>query len=270
MTVQSTYPTEYDLDLEVSAFTKHNWKTAEARDRWKPSLDACKRALPLVEMIAVTKDDTPRRVAQIERARLRDDRYVNIISEYGLRVVTDHDHAIVCADVADGEDAKEAHAEQDWRAYGELLGIPPCCIDEHLKRDGVGAPIYEMACRSDNAVALDDDNQEILLEDPDPMVNILWQAPLKYGYAFFTHVPCSFDCEQSSEIAKAHGGIFRELDLGDEAEDLWEFLSTPTTWSGLNGMSNIRNGYLIGSTNTPSYWDEKIVIWGEEHASKLL
>lgn len=267
MTIEPKYPTEYDGELDISQIKKHNWKTADSRDRWIESLNKVDRAWPNVEILGVADDDNPRQLAIIERARLRSKDTINCISEHGLCVETTQNAAFISTDQDIADMGPDYWEENDWRKLGELFGYPSCCIDAYRTVDPINLPIYEIACRSGNATALDDDNQTILLDEPNGLLNIIW----KYmGWQFISHTPCSFDCEESIEIAQKSGGYYRELGLDDESEDLWEFLSTPVTWTGYHGLSNIRNGYLIGSTNTPEYWDKKTVVWKEEHAKKLL
>ncbi|WP_254766055.1 DUF483 domain-containing protein [Salinilacihabitans rarus] len=268
MTVEPRYPIEYDGEIDLEPFAKHNWKSAAARDRWREPLNACRDAYPLVEIRAVADSDADRSAAVVDRARLRDPDYVNEIADAGLATTVSHDTAFVGRTEESADLAAEAYADGDDALLGDLLGYPDCCVDAY--RDDVDEdyvpPIYEIACRSDCAVE-DPDRETLRLDDPDPLLNVLWGH---LGWQFVSHVPCAFDCEASREIAAVHGRLYRELGLGEEAEALWEFLATPATWSGLKGISTVRNGYLIGSTNAPAYWSEKTVTWAEEHARTLL
>lgn len=267
MTIEPRYPTDYDGTLDITHIEKHNWKSTESRDRWRGPLDACRDAYPLVELLAVASDGSDRELAIIDRGTLREDHVVNLIANNGLKTNVEHNEAFIYDDPDKLEEAKKAHEAGDHETLGRLFGYPECCVEAFEDVDDVTRPpIYEIACNSGNVEEFPDD-QTLLLEQPSAINNIIWQY---LGYQFISHIPCSFDCEETEEIGKLHGELYRELDLGEEAEDLWEFLSTPTTWSGFHGLSNIRNGYLIGSTNVPDYWDEKVVVWGEEHADKLL
>ncbi len=268
MTVEPHYPIDYDGDLEISRFTRHNWKTKASREHWKEDLRACQNGYPLVEIAAVGSKKSPRKLAIVDRGQLRNESYVNQIAEHGLETATVHNRALVGTDTDVVEDAVDAFKAEDAHRLGELLGYPECCIDAFEERvdDEHAVPIYEIACASDNAVEAPD-RETIRLEEPDPLLNIIWAYK---GWRFISHIPCSFDCDESRDLAQTHGELYREVGFGDEAERLWEFLGTPVTWTGLHGMSNIRNGYLIGSTNTPPYWSKKTVVWKEEHADKLL
>lgn len=269
MTIQPTYPTAYDGTLDISPITKHNWKSLAAREKWKGPLDTCKRNAHQVQLLAAAAPTHPRQVARIDRSRLRDPDVIDTLVDHEMTVEVAHDNAFVARrdDAIAAEQACDAHTADAHAVLGDLLGYPECCIDAYREHGPANeVPIYEMACHSENAVENPDD-QSLLLESPDPLLNVIWQY---LGYSFLDHIPCSFDCEQSRDLAAANGQSYRALGLGDEAEALWEFLATPTTWTGYHGLSNIRNGYLIGSTNTPAYWDEKTVVWQDDHAKKLL
>lgn len=261
MTVEPTYPVDYDGEIEIEPFTRHNWKTAEARDFWKPHLQACERTYPLVEISAITDPATSRKVAVVERHRLRDERYVNLIAEKSLAVVTRHDKAFIALGKPDANVAANAYSNDDAATLGELLGYPDCCIDHY------GNTVYEMACRSDGAEAADGDRETIHLDDAPGLLNPFWNY---MGWQFISHQPCSFDCEASESIAQTHGTLYREHDVGEDAERLWEFLATPVEWSGYHGINHFTNGYLIGGRDaTADYWSEKIVKFRGESARKL-
>lgn len=260
MTIEPLYPLDYDATLEISHVEKYNWKSKAARERWREPLGRCRDNYQLVEILAVASDENPREVAVIDRGQLRNQDVVNLISKHNLQTAVQHNKVFISNNEGTAKYASENSED------GNHYGYPDCCIEAYEDGDEETLPIYEIACRSENAVT-NDDRENLLLEDPDPLLNVIWQY---LGYQFISHVPCSFDCEQSHLLAKHHGQLYRELGLGDEAEDLWEFLGTPVTWSGYHGLSNILNGYLIGSTNTPEYWSEKEVVWGKDHAASLL
>lgn len=266
MTVEPEYA-DYDGGLDLQSVFKQNWKTAQSRDYWKPALMACREAYQELEIRAVADSDNPRQATILHEADIGNGELFDLSSELDVRVVFEDGESAsriaVASEKETAESALEADENDDHDELGRLLGFPDCCIEAH---SGGRTPIYEIACRTDSCVE-HEDREAVRVEDPDGMLNIIWAY---LDWKFISHTPCSFDCEASREIATSHGRLYREMGLGDEAEKLWEFLADPLTWTGYHGLSNIRSGYCIGSTNTPPYWSEKKVVWGEEHESKKL
>jgi hypothetical protein len=149
-----------------------------------------------------------------------------------------------------------------------IFGIPECCAEFVIDLDwntGAFDPMYEIACSTPSAVIDDDDHENIVIEDPDPMLNIFWSY---LDWSFINHFPCSFECEHSHDVAIGTGKILREMDEDTAAELMHKWLALPMVWSGYNGISKLRNAYGIGSYITADYWDRRRIVWGEEHDLK--
>jgi hypothetical protein len=149
-----------------------------------------------------------------------------------------------------------------------IFGIPECCAEFVVDLDwntGTFDPMYEIACNTPSAVIENDDHEDIVIEDPDPMLNIFWSY---LDWSFINHFPCSFECEHSHDVAIKTGKTLREMGEDTAAELMHKWLGLPMVWSGYNSIAKLRNAYGIGSYITADYWDRRRIVWGEEHDLK--
>lgn len=64
------------------------------------------------------------------------------------------------------------------------------------------------------------------------------------------HLPCSFQCKPSIELAEQLEGIARSLGFQQEADWLTEMLHWPVQWSALHGIAEIKTPIAKLSANT--------------------
>lgn len=275
MTVEPQY-TEYeektDNSLDITPVEKHNWKTGNSRDFWEDIHDFGE-ILHKVKYRALLEDDHPRKVVKIEMENQSLDEWINSVAEDDVKFKRIQEGKLLIAREGDlleeVLDLIDETDEESVERMNELRGTPECCIEAASERreKGLEDPIYEAACASPSAELKDDDPEHVVVKDPDPMLNTFWAYR---GWKFIDHMPCSFECEASGEIAAKNGEIMRELGYGDEAEKMYGFLSQPAWWSGYHGLAHIKNGYCIGSYTTDDRWSEKQVTWVEEHEAQRL
>jgi hypothetical protein len=193
-------------------------------------------------------------------------------------VSDDNPFKVSFAAIAQNEDvldkAEEAHNEMEpeerHSVMGELLGFPECCreffIETFLNEQKVD-PMYEVACNSGNAELIDGNRDEVNIVDPEPWCNPLWRY---FGYKFVTHIPCSFDCAGSIDIAKHRGEIMNQQGMADEANALFNWLSLPMEWSGNKRQARIANEHLLAGAPTTCYWTNKRVVYDGGHGSESI
>jgi hypothetical protein len=80
--------------------------------------------------------------------------------------------------------------------------------------------------------------------------NILWRW---VGVRLVPHLPCSFDCQASEEIAKNMVKIGKEIGFEEEMDWIVEILSWPVEWSALHGIAEIKTPILKISTRTDAF-----------------
>lgn len=295
MTIKPKYHEDKD-DLEpvvLEPFKNFNWKTEDARDSWKDAMQKVREAKDEAEWRSVMDSRTGRKVAIIHVNNYNREEWLRRVGEHGLfyRDIRysepyngfSHKHfptdihnmnrityAVISQDEDVAEEVKEAEMSNDREhlhdVVGKNLGFPDCCREHFLENwnpeTGDIDPMYEISCNSGNAKAMDGDREKILIENPNPGANIMWRY---FGYSFITHIPCSWDCEESIDIARERYRIMSENGYGDAADALTAWLSEPHTWDGLHGIARVRNRYGVGSAGTSSYWNKKTIVWGEEH-----
>jgi hypothetical protein len=279
--------------VKLDPFAQHNWKTLESRDKWKDTLQRASAGKSFAEWKSVESDKTDRKAAIIHINNYNREEWLRRLSERDLvyrdirysepyegfshkffPTSIDDPERNTYAVIAQNEDIadkiEEAELEFDeaekHRTVGGFLGFPDCCIEHFLKTwhgKEMIDPMYETSCNTPEAVAKDDDPEDVWIEgDIEPWANVLWRY---FGWSFITHIPCSWSCEESLDIGRKRGEIMAENGFKDEANALWEWLGSPHVWTGKNSIAHIRNRYVTGQSGTSSYWSKKRIVWKREH-----
>jgi hypothetical protein len=274
-------------------FTKTNWKTASSRDEWSELLQEAAHAKQVAEWRSVMDGSTERKAAIIHVDNNNREKWIRRVGEYNLHyrdiryskpyngyshkfLPTDENdleritYSVIAEnpDIADKmEEAElEMGGEERHRTVGELLGFPDCCLDHFadvwLGDDRKIDPMYEASCNTGCAEAIDGNRNHVYIPDQNPWTNSMYRY---FGWSFITHLPCSWDCEKSEEIAKSRGSIMDENGYTDAANALYKWLYKPMTWTGYKSLAHIRNEHMIGSAGTSCYWNEKKIVWNDEH-----
>ena len=141
---------------------------------------------------------------------------------------------------------KEAFDGSDDRAIGELLGYPACCR-EFFKRvwvdDAMVDTTWPMAAATDGAEVRD----ALIEVSSPPKSNILWRW---MGVRPVSHLPCSFACEATIELADRLIEVGRKHGFAEEMDWMLQILDWPVEWSALHGVAEIKTPILKVSTRT--------------------
>lgn len=273
-------------------FTKINWKTAESRDAWRNLLSRVGEAKVEAEWRSVMYDETDRQAAIIHVTNGNREKWLRRLAQHDLvyrdllftesyegfshrHLPTDisnphrETYAVVAPneDIADKMDeaTNELSGTEKHEQKGKLLGFPKCCRDFFhdiwTDREQID-PLYEVACNTSGAEMIDGDPENIRIPNPSPGANALWRY---FGWSFITHIPCSFDCEESIEIARQRYKIMCDAGYKDVADALYQWLDSPATWSGLHAQGLVKNEHVIGKSKTSTYPNKKRIVWKEQH-----
>jgi len=279
----------------LDSFVKTNWKTAESRDTWQTLLQRGAEAKSEAEWRSVADPRTDRKAAIIHVSHQSRDKWLERIGDHGLhyrqirysRPYEGFSHRFLPADendperisysvIAENEDVAdkmyEAETELEGKerhnTVGSLLGFPDCCLeffgDVWIDKGRID-PLYEITCNTESAERINGSPHELRVVDPEPWANVIWRY---FGWSFITHLPCSWDCEQSHDIAQFRGEIMAENGYQDAANAMHTWLGLPHTWSGYKCLARVANEHILGSSQTCCYWNNKRVVWGEEHPSE--
>jgi len=287
-------PNSPDYHLELDPFSTYNWKTVQSRDNWQESLRKAANAKSYAEWKSVSDSETDRKAAIIHVYDNTREEWMRRIGEEGLhfrpiRYVEPyngfaHSHPsttksdpnrITYAAISENPDVADAMEEAELEltgaekheAVGELLGFPTCCtkhFNDIWLSEEIYDPMYEISCNSNEAEVVDGNEESVILPDVNPGANILWKY---FGWSFITHIPCSWSCEESIDIARERYRIMTEGPYGDVADLLVKWLSEPAEWSGYHGIATVKNRHIIGVSGTSDYWSKKTVYWNEKPSS---
>lgn len=130
----------------------------------------------------------------------------------------------------------EAWEKSDNRKIGELLGFPSCCI-EFFQRIWIDEkyvdttwPMYQNTEHAGHFKA------NILLR---------W-----LGIRLVSHLPCSFECQESVKLATANLTLMEQLGHVESANDIINLLQMPIEWSAKHGIAEIKTPLFKISTRT--------------------
>jgi hypothetical protein len=141
---------------------------------------------------------------------------------------------------------KDAWDRGDNREIGRLLGYPTCCREffQHVWVDqGLVDTTWPMAVAS---LPQYDASRNIDVKSL-PQNNILWRW---MGARAVSHLPCSFSCRPTIELADQFIEVGRQNGFDEEMNWLLEILSWPVEWSALHGIAEIKTPILKVSTRT--------------------
>lgn len=293
MTVKSTYHEEFgNYKIDTGSYTALNWKTPKSRDSWAEHFQKMGYAKSEAEWLSVLDDETDRKCAIIHINNQNRERWLKRIGEHDLHYrdirfsepyggfahefsPTDGNdpnritYSVIAPNSDIADKVEEAETEMSGRekhdTVGKFLGFPDCCREFFLDDwvDGsIRDPMYEISCNTPSAEAVDGDRNDILVKEPNAGTNIMWRY---FGISFITHMPCSWECEESIELARNRYRIMKENGYGDEAELIHRWLEQPHTWSGYHGQAHIQNSHVTSKVNSSCYLDEKNVTWKGEY-----
>ena len=119
---------------------------------------------------------------------------------------------------------------------GEILGYPSCCRNSFLRTWG-----------KNQVDSTWDQYAETGSADGPVEANMLWRWK---NVRWVSHMPCSFQCQETVEIGKKTREVMRKYGLVEEIKAIDTILSWPTKWSGINGIAEIIGPCIKVSTRT--------------------
>lgn len=149
---------------------------------------------------------------------------------------------------------KHTLASRNQELAGRLLGYPECCIrfnQQNRVEQGIVDPTWQMAC-----CVVSSEARKVTLKSV-PETNVLWRW---IGVRAIPHLPCSFECIRSIDLARAildvggHEGCLEEM-----TSLLKVVLSWPIEWSCLHGIAEIKTPVMKICTNSEPTAEKYIV-----------
>lgn len=151
---------------------------------------------------------------------------------------------------------RAATLERDDQAMGELLGYPKCCqrfFKDIWVDQGLVDTTWPMSL---NMTSAERKGRCIDVKMSPPQSNILWRW---MGVRPVSHLPCSFSCQSTIDLANNLIELGRRNDFGQEMDWLMEILQWPVEWSALHGIAEVKTPVLKVSTRTDATARKHIV-----------
>lgn len=273
--------------LNPYPFARILWVTEEARDYWKPKIDAASAAFHRLETLTVfhgvrrvfTTHFTPENLVDGMKELAKKGLTFLPLHRVGSYQGFAHYHPPVepgrpwtyYGVVGKPSDALEfaiATDTGDHKAMGELLGYPSCCTDAFnvVWKSGYIDPIWQAG-----EASYEESPERFEVYEPKDRFMRLKPVPeslpvLRYiGIRLVSHIPHSLTCKASvkvaegiREVAKEEGLYYGALEYADE------ILRWNIEWSVLHGIAEIKTPVFKVSTNSvPTYQKYTVQLVGE-------
>jgi hypothetical protein len=141
---------------------------------------------------------------------------------------------------------RAAFDASDDRTIGELLGYPACCR-EFFRRVWVDEAMVDTTWPMAVATAGAEIGDSVVEVDSPSKSNILWRW---MGVRAVSHLPCSFTCQATMELADHLLDVGRKNGFGQEMDWMLEILDWPVEWTAMHGVAEIKTPVLKVSTRT--------------------
>ncbi len=251
------------LDFVLPEWTKIIWNSVESREVWEPRIKKIMNSFLEIEKNTVLQNIKPSWLTIITQSQyiilsnelINTDFVCHILNKtpitnsytrstqcyvegqpYNYRVVLTHKDKV--------KDWIDAWKNSDNDKIGELLGFPKCCrnfFQKYWVEESYLDTSWVMSLNGTHGPK----ECNILLR---------W-----LGIRAVSHLPCSFDCKQTYDIARKNIEWGYQNGFSQEMEWMEEMLDWPVQWSALHGIAEIRTPILKISTRTDATSDLVVV-----------
>lgn len=258
------------LKFQIPDFTRLLWVSAKAKDLWHPRIQRIGSAWAEVEKYSVVDKIREAHLTSTPPSTLPT--YVAWAAEQGLvvlplrRVVTGAQYSQSSQEPGPNDQWayrtvllhpnnvprwNEAWATNDDLTQGEMLGYPACCrafFQEYWVRGGMVDTTWPMAEQSEGGVdATASSVCRTIVNGSPPESNILLRW---LGIRAVPHLPCSFQCEETVQLAKRLSAAGCRRGYCSEMHWIREMLEWPVEWDALHGVAELRTPIVKISTRT--------------------
>jgi hypothetical protein len=147
-------------------------------------------------------------------------------------------------------DFKQAWVSRQCEAIHRLLGAPDCCMRllKDLESNGqLADPVWPISRNTIDAVYSNVGSTTLDIDTSPYQSNIFLRW---LDLHMVLHLPCSFSCHATIQMANHLEQAARELEFNKEMDWLSEILSWPVEWSTHGAVSRIKTPGAEISTNT--------------------
>lgn len=259
------------LDFRLPEFTRYAWVSDRAREVWGPRITRIQAAWSEIEWrsVAAGVRSCAHRIvepAAIEALAARMAEAGLAVARFGEVGLTASPYTSASAPAVPGQPVAvriaigtpQANAAfcaaweaNDQARIGESLGYPACCqrfFQRVWVEDRCMDTTWAMAAPAGGATqpGSQAELRTRSVEGPKE-ANILLRW---LGVRAVPHLPCSFDCADTTDLARKLITVGRDAGFGEEMDWLLEMLSWPIEWSALHGIAEIRTPVIKISAAT--------------------
>lgn len=243
------------LNYRFKEFTRHHWANDEAKAVWDSRIQkvcACIAELEWRSILEGIRACALKIVKPDELQSLR-----SLLASYGLtatplqKIAEGNLYAVsrsipregepfsywcVIGRASDVQCVEHAHSSNDAEALGRYLGYPTCCTAFYRQfraSEGFIDTTWPMAQNTNEKTVISPTQVEVTGVS---RCNILLRW---LGIRIVFHLPCSFDCSPTMELAAKLINVARAAGYHQEMNWLEEMLSWPVEWSALYGLAEI-------------------------------
>lgn len=260
-------------NFDMSPFCRTIWVSKKAREAWEKPIMELSQLIQELEVISVARDQRKCTWQTIREdtltVRSREWADMGLITLPVRRVgnwrgfahkhveVKEGETANICVILSKSlEDAKRyhtAHERGDNDVQGESLGFPPCCREFFCKvwPKNYIDPIWQAAVNSEIVKRGD---RKLRVKAHPYSIAILRYMGLRISF----HIPCSFNCQPTIEIAEQRMKLAEELRPG-KVNILKSLLSMPMSWDCLKGIGVVRTPIFYIITSSVACIDKHVV-----------
>jgi len=240
-------------NFDIPPFLRTVWVSADARKTWEAIIKDCSHMVSELEILSVVENHRRcgwqsvniQSLPQFEQ-RCAELGLVTLVVRYSKELkgfshkfeptsaVDNRTNVpvIFARNIQDAYEYKQAYDSGDHDKQGDFLGFPKCCREffSEVWAEGYYDPIAQMT---------DSDNSH-------PYSNpILRYIGLRVGF----HIPCSFHCNETIELAKQRMKLAYEK-FSQQAKSLDILLTMPMSWDCLHGITVVRTPlfYIVTSS----------------------
>ena len=255
------------LDFKLDEFVRTSFVSTKAREKWNPIFHDLSRKFSLIERGTVAKK--LRKIAlqhtgdivTLTKEAMRDGlsviplEKVNVSSHYQsahqpFDPNKPHEYKVAIGCSSDVSKFAVAYASSDNAAIGDMLGYPLCC-QAFFKKYWVEENWIDTTWPMVNS-----ERQTEALNDVDPRNNILLRW---LGLRPVSHLPCSFDCENTRLVADLYKKSAQILGICKDWNQLMDILSWPIEWNSLHGIAQIITPIMKITTSTDALAQKRTV-----------
>lgn len=247
------------LDFVLPEWTRIIWNSKNTKTIWEPKITKVSNAFLTIEKQSVLLGLKPAWLSSMSESEVSSSQEQLIGTEFEIvclnKIPVNSSYSSSAKPYVPGQPynyrtvlTHKSHVDQWTTAWcqndnieiGRLLGFPDCCIN-FFQKYWVDQKFLDTTWPMSLSGTQGPKECNILLR---------W-----LGVRAVSHLPCSFDCTTSYQIARQNIELGYSIGLDQEMQWLEEMLDWPVQWSALHGIAEIRTPILKISTRTDATGD---------------